>query len=246
MQLTCPSCGRKHRSEKYKGQFDIACPCGYSILLPDEEALAAESVAAVPAEIPAEVQELGFSAVPAAIEEEDQNLKLPVEAPVELPPASNEMTPPDELPHGMVYDPFELGPRTDASPVMAADPEPSLSEPHFEDSAAVASSQEVETPLQSLVSRTQVASLGQLLGPRFDLNISQLDLTAWKGVVAAVLKLIEERAWLKKWMEEHQISLEDLEVPSSLTGLPELVAVEIYIQVVQNGGGCEFQLSQET
>jgi len=38
VELICPSCGAKHRTEDYPGAFEILCACGYSILVPDVQA----------------------------------------------------------------------------------------------------------------------------------------------------------------------------------------------------------------
>src|SRR5687768_14620966 len=102
MDLSCPSCGVVHRTEDYPGAFEIQCSCGYSILVPDEQALA-EPALDVPSYDPS---------IPTAMEEEDAQMTIPAEdlspsEAIESLPGSNEMTPPDQLPEGMVYDPFE-------------------------------------------------------------------------------------------------------------------------------------------
>jgi hypothetical protein len=234
MQLTCPSCGRKHKSEKYKGQFDIACPCGYSILLPDEEALAAEINPPPSApELP-----VGMDAVPAALEEEDQKLLIESSTQEPLPAASVEMTPPEDLPTGMVYDPFELPKGPEAWTEQGLDPKPD--EGLF---AETESPQATESVIQSIVDRTQLASLGQLIGPEFDLSFGDLEEEPWRLILMDLQRLVDERPWLKRSLDEKKISLGDWSAPGELNAIPEVLAVELYLRVVQAGGRCEFKLS---
>src|SRR4051812_22049811 len=96
MELVCPSCGVKHRTEDHAGAFEILCVCGYSILVPDEEAMAL----AVPE--PSRLMPIPF-------EEAAEGLPPPAApASAESAPQSLDMTPSEQLPPGMVYDPFEL------------------------------------------------------------------------------------------------------------------------------------------
>ena len=65
MELRCPSCGVTHKSEDYAGAFEIQCSCGYAILLPDEKEVARD--------------EFNFNDMPAAMEVEDDELKISLE-----------------------------------------------------------------------------------------------------------------------------------------------------------------------
>ena len=134
MLISCPSCGVQYKSEDYGNDFEIQCSCGYALLLPDLEAFSkpqpntqyANSPPSALAESdPAEL--LNPSSTPDAAKDSANQIVHPLQG-------SLEMTPAEQLPEGMIYDPFELP--ADAS---SESPQPAATTPvgsPFEDADA--------------------------------------------------------------------------------------------------------------
>jgi hypothetical protein len=133
MELRCPSCGNKHQSEDYPEAFEIQCSCGYSLLVPE---IASEIQLA-----PQESQ--GFASAPGAVEAQDDAMKITMpnfvgEDPLlNIPKVDNALTPPEDLPEEMPYDPFELGQQSD-SPTLPAAPHSELPLPESSQEMAFA------------------------------------------------------------------------------------------------------------
>ncbi|MBP7843390.1 MAG: hypothetical protein KA116_01125, partial [Proteobacteria bacterium] len=103
MELRCPSCGNKHMTEDYPEAFEIQCSCGYSLLVPE-----------MASEILSPGLESGaFASLPGAIEAQDEAAKISIDKELmdplmNIPKVDDSLTPPEELPNEMPYDPFEL------------------------------------------------------------------------------------------------------------------------------------------
>ncbi len=246
MDLMCPSCARKHRVEDYPEAFEIPCPCGYSILVPDLKQLASQERTKVTVD----------PSVAVAVEEEDQ--KFLIEDPNILAggeaealaqsdvavEASLAMTAPDELPQGMVYDPFEL-PNVDnqnvpSDSVGQSEPEAQLSET----AGGLPYATNAPSHLQEVLVQTQLANMGQILGRSFDLELKNLQPEVLEWIRQRLLELIGQRAWLRAELENRGIELESSAPLNSLKRVPELVAIEIYLACVEAGGHCEYRLSK--
>ena len=274
MQLSCPSCGVQHKTEDYPQAFEINCVCGYSILVPDEAAILKSS------------EETRFdSAVPTSMEEEDKGIsfKLPEDR-VESGAVENveaqgvlSMTPPDQLPKGMVYDPFELpqiplppsdaasvgenppsgeglsvdasvetderGPLADASSEVTSDsldenaplsPQPVLQQ-------APQSHPPPASLAQTIVERSQLASMGQLLGRSYRLECLDLDREALTVIKNRCQKILHERPWLESETRRRGLNFEELADTPSINDVPEILAVEIYLACFEMGGRCRFE-----
>jgi hypothetical protein len=199
MELKCPSCGISHESNNYPGAFEINCNCGYAILIPDENI-----------------------AVSAALENEDGVIAVPLPA-EEIAPL--ELTPPDQLPHEMAYDSFELQPPEELVPQQAA--------PKLSPKAAPHSG-------QLLVERSVMATLGQMLGISYELKISGLDSEATQHLFDRAKNLLATRPWLANALRERGVSLNKPQMPLSLSNVPEILALELYLATFELGGSCEF------
>ena len=255
MELSCPSCGAKHRTEDHPGAFEILCVCGYSLLVPDEK-----SFAPVEPDPPPRT--------PTAMDAEDAALAVSP-PPAEEVPSPLEMTPPDQLPEGMVYDPFELqqqqvaAPSTDALPqafelpadAFNPDPAAGASPSGFESiQPSEASPQATEAPKtapaatpppgQSLVERVQLASMGHLLGHSFDISCEGLNRENLVLLAKRCSELTKRRPWLETELKKRNIELENLPENPSLKGVPEPVALEIYLTCFELGGTCSIRRSE--
>lgn len=217
MEVRCPSCGAQHRSEDYPGAFDILCGCGYLILNPDLEAAPAESQ-----EINFEGPPLvtGSSPIPVAVPSFDEaNLNLDMGGGTESFTAES-LTPPEQLPEGMLYDPTEVPEGTD---IFKPEKPAEIS--------------------QVFVERVQKASMGQILGPDYDLEISNLEQNSKLKAREKVQKFLQDHKWLREIMERRSFIIENLFQDDKLEQVPEALAVEIYTACLENGGKCTFQRS---
>jgi len=230
MELRCPSCGIVHRTEDYPGAFEINCVCGYSILVPDEKAFS------VPVDAPS-------SKVPTALEEEDNAISVKPEI-VESEEASlmapEGMTSPDQLPEGMAYDRFELASEDgSASGAFPAPPdEVAPASENFESPSEKASSQMTG---QAIVDRTLAANLGQLLGPSYRLALQGLSREQKNILARRCQDLAKARPWIALELERRGFKFEEMPDQSSLEGVPEVLAVEIYLGCFEMGGSCSFE-----
>jgi hypothetical protein len=258
MELTCPSCSSKHRTEDYPGAFEIQCACGYSILVPDEASLVAPP--------PDQEEDLGplpdFDGAPMAQEHHIDNAKVSL-APdddnplnVELMAAQAEddglafsslnLTAPENLPDGMPYDPFELqnqwkpeaGPATivpEATKVKAPKTAPATPAPKVTPAAP----KSVEA--QDIVNRIQMASIGYMHGALFDLELGDLPEPSLKKLSQHCTEVLDARPWLRAHVDKGFEKPEGLLKTKKLSAVPELLAVEIYLHCAQNAIRCDLR-----
>lgn len=258
MELSCPSCSVKHRTEDHVGAFEILCVCGYSILVPDEAAFAE------PAPPPSHA-----SRVPTTLDAEDSELAIPAPE-SDSTPAAFEMTPPEELPDGMVYDPFEvseMGVSTE-TPVPVASPTDNLAPPppetgglgfesivpdvSFEEPAAPVAAPKAKPTApaperaagQKIVERVQAASLGRLLGHSYGLRCEGLDRERLVEIAGRCEALVKARPWLESELRNRGLTLSALADDAKLANVPEVVALEVYLACYELGGTCSLERSQ--
>lgn len=255
MELSCPSCSVKHRTEDHVGAFEILCVCGYSILVPDEAAFAE------PAPVTSHA-----SRVPTTLDAEDSELAIPAPEP-EAAPAAFEMTPPEELPDGMVYDPFEvseMGAATE-TPAIVAPPTENFTPPtetaglgfesivpeaSFEAPAATPTKAPAAAPAapraavgQKIVERVQAASLGRLLGHSYELRCEGLDRERLVEIANRCEALVKARPWLESELRNRGLVLSALADDTKLANVPEVVALEVYLACYELGGTCSLERS---
>jgi hypothetical protein len=245
MQLRCPNCGIVHKTEDYPGAFEVNCVCGYSILVPDEKAFA------VPIETPS-------AKVPTALEEEDSALAVTPETPEAEPIVAENMTAPDELPQGMPYDPFELKEATGEiasapieMPAFESPPETPASTDEAADIPAdrpmgITQRAPEEAPQsqmtgQALVERSLSASLGQLLGPSYKIQIQGLSREKVVMLSKRCEELARARPWVTLELEKRGLRFEDWPEQPEMNNVPEILAVEIYLGCFELGGSCTFE-----
>lgn len=253
MELTCPSCGAKHRTEDHPGAFEIHCVCGYSILVPDEASfsLPVEEAAPAAAHSPGPAVEHSEPAVESVVAPEPE--PIAVNAPLE-------MTPPEQLPEGMVYDPFELAQAEAAqSGAVATEFTPNFEMPAESSDAdatatgtAPAESAPAAAPArpataaapasgQAIVERVQAASMGRLLGADYRLRCEGLERDALVQITQRCLKLLKQRPWLETEVRGRKIDLESFPDSPVLARVPELLAMEIYLACAELGGSCSLE-----
>jgi hypothetical protein len=224
MEVRCPSCSAQHRSEDYPGAFDILCGCGYLILNPE---LSSDS---------GSYNQVNFEGAPATSEDSKVLIQVqtaPTTEAIPPPPlteenlsfTSDQLTPPEELPSGMLYDPTEV-PMT--TPEEKEDPK--------------------ETPAksQAFVERVQSASIGQILGPDYDLEFSELEQQGRLKARERIQKFLQDHKWLLEIMERRSFIIENIFQNERIERVPEALAVEIYIACLENGGTCKFKRHDET
>lgn len=223
MEVRCPSCGAQHRSEDYPGAFDILCGCGYLILNPELDS-GSRSDDAPNFEGPPAVSV--SSVIPVAAESENNAVDF-------SPPSNDEganesfsienLTLPENLPEGMLYDPTEV-PQNTSTFSQILKPEAS----------------------QVFVERVQKASMGQILGADYDLEITHLQQEAKLKARERVERFLQDHKWLREIMERRSFIMDDLFQTERLLQVPEPLAVEIYTACLENGGKCSFTRSQLT
>ncbi|HVJ64045.1 MAG TPA: hypothetical protein VM901_02210 [Bdellovibrionota bacterium] len=264
MLITCPSCGKNHDSNKHKGAFEIDCDCGYSILIPDEEA-----IASVAEEGP------GFQAPPIALDEEDNQLAVNVGEGTNLATPEPEdqafaafdgaisMTPESDLPTGMVYDPDEaaaLGESKDAwSESREAEPkfldpfeQESLDEsPVAEESLSALEISAVDeaaerSPAQALLQRNQSAALGHLVGSVFDLSFAGRPEAELLKIAAKCEEVLKQNPWLRQLTVKENSRCEpaDFIERKKITRVPEVLALELFLYCFEIGGKCSFAAAE--
>jgi hypothetical protein len=258
MELTCPSCSSKHRTEDYPGAFEIQCACGYSILVPDEASLMAPT--------PQQEEDLGplpdFDGAPMAQEHYNDNAKVSLASDddnplnVELMAAQAQddgqafsalnLTAPENLPDGMPYDPFELQNqwKPEAGPVTIV-PEPT--QVKAPKAAPVVAPPPAPAPApktveaQHIVNRIQMASIGYMHGALFDLDLGELPETQLKKLSQHCTQVLDARPWLRAHVDKGFEKPETLLVKRKLSAVPELLAVEIYLHCAQNEIRCDLR-----
>lgn len=257
MEIKCPSCGAPHRTEDHPGAFEINCVCGYAILLPDER------------EFSVSAHQSADANVPIALEQEDAELLVKIDAPeenvgnIEGIDFAVDLTPPEELPKEMPYDPFEVGslgdvpafdnaPESDAEGMDFSLPTETPSEPAQESlSAATPTPDEkprsvppVAAPArrmtaQNVVDRAQTASMGQFLGSSYDIECQSLERNALVEISRRCEKILSKRPWLQTELRNRKIDLQSLVETSKIENLPEILAVEVYLAAYELGGSCQ-------
>lgn len=238
MDLKCPSCGNAHRSEDHPGAFEILCACGYSLLVPDEKAF---QVVIAEEDIPAAVDYSGGA--PSALEESDPKIEVPseTESITNATPSFEALTPPEELPAGMIYDPFEI--QNSLPTFDQSSPASDETHTHIPPSTPANSTRQ-EKPTapelsgQWIVERSQSAAMGQFLGNSYKLQLEGLSREALVEISERALQLLKGRPWLETELRRKNILLEKLPDLTELEGVPELVAVEIYLAAFELGGKC--------
>ncbi len=215
MLITCPSCGRSHDSARHRGAFEIDCDCGYSILIPDEDAMESASD-----DVP------GFQAPPIAMDEEDNRIAVDVgestNAISDLPAANPfapfdgaiDMTPESELPGGMIYDPDEADALAESKNTWSQNStvEESFLDPFVAESEDENPTKKIDvveelakefesSPAQRLVLQNQSASLGHLVGSYFDLNLSALNATQLTKMSSRCEELQKNNPWIKQLVQ---------------------------------------------
>ena len=284
MDLKCPSCGTSHQSDDYPGAFEIQCSCGYSILVPDEDDLNAPAP---------DMDEPDYSASPMAMSEYDDAHKIQIDEhtsplhSVEVDDSTSalNMTPPEELPEGMPYDPFELQDPTSASGSESDDPasefipegfpheevqdfgdsakfeanldftsnspeetdnEDTTSEDNSEESPVAEKPVEPapEVRAQDVAHKVQLASLGYLIGNKFNIELSEV---VDGELMANMLDRMEDQLALHPWLKEHfkhnRKDFEKIVATKTLPNIPELIALEIYLFCLEQNLSCRIQTS---
>jgi hypothetical protein len=240
MELVCPSCSTVHRTEEHPNAFEIQCVCGYSILVPDESALAL----AIEPEMNAPASADEVSVISPSLGDHGS---LQAE-----PEAQLNLTPTEQLPEGMVYDPFEL---PDSQPLIqdefsdlekssesgATETSPLTSEPL---TSLTATQRSIVALGQPLVDRTQAASLGQLIGSSYSVQVSELDRANMESLIERLKNLAALRPWLQGELNQRHIVWADFLRDSTLNNVPELIAMEIYLGAFELGGHCTVQRIQ--
>jgi hypothetical protein len=90
-------------TEDYPEAFEIQCSCGYSLLVPE---MASEILSPG-------LESEAFASLPGAVEAQDEAAKISIDKELmdplmNIPKVDDSLTPPEELPNEMPYDPFEL------------------------------------------------------------------------------------------------------------------------------------------
>jgi len=241
MELSCPSCGAKHNTEDYPGAFEIACTCGYSLLVPDEKAYLAQTQGAAPSLAPP------TSALPTSAEEADRETLLKVESLIVpgVEPDSTGMS--GELPSGMIYDAFEF-PSGDVAvetnpftPSFHSPPGEAAGLPPSEPVSA-STPRPVAQPMQETVERVVRGQLGQILGRTFSLEMMDLSVDARETLVKRVSRFLDLRPWLRVELATQGFEVERLNKENQFNRIPEVLAVEIYLCVYELGGRCRSHL----
>lgn len=250
MEIKCPSCGTPHRSEDHPGAFEINCVCGYAILLPDER------------EFSIGVQQKPDASVPIALEQEDADLLVKIDAPsediaqIEGIDFAVDLTPPEELPKEMPYDPFEVGnlgeipafdnaPAADVGgmdfslPTTEATPEAPAAESPTPQAAPTPVAPPRRMTAQNIVDRAQTASMGQFLGSSYDLECRSLERGSLVEISKRCEKILLKRPWLQTELRNRKIDLQTLVDTSKIENLPEILAVEVYLAAYELGGSCQ-------
>jgi len=243
MLLSCPSCQAQYESAEYINAFEINCVCGYSILVPQEF---------VEATAPHSKQKIAFdAAVPTAMDAEDEGLLIRPEGLDALDPEKKisesgggvlDMTAPEDLPGGLVYDPFEL-PNVPA--VQSSDASDfSLGNVDVFTAQNSKKSDVVVSKSQILVTRSQLASMGNFLGSNFEIRLEDLKTEDLQKILQRLRRILGDRPWLESELRRRKINLEDLAVGKTVTQIPEVLAMEVYLMAFEYGGRCSLLSSE--
>lgn len=267
MELKCPSCGTAHQSDDYPGAFEIQCSCGYSILVPDEDALNAP---------PPEAEVPNYDDSPMAQSEYDEAHKIPLNEDDEISAvitveetqnlSSLSMTDPEKLPDEMPYDPFEvqdnfepshenLNTGFDAEGFEEKPEDDSNSETLSDDDALLQADSdsvtdsvpaEIATPVtaQDVAEKIQLASLGYLLGSKFTVKVpGDLSTELVTGLLDCTDDQLLKHPWLKEHFSHTRSDLEKIIKATKIQAVPELLALEIYLYCLSHEIDCSINAS---
>ena len=217
MEISCPSCSRKHQSEEHADEFEFTCECGYSILMPSENALNPEAEQ----EPSISTQDQLFG-IPGLGEEGEISQIL-------NPTTFESLTPPEQLPEGMTYDPFEVQNvvLTPAEPLLISEPQ------------AQAHAAPLEPKSQTIIEKSVRSSLGQILGTSFNIRIHGLSAEDFEKFKIKASEFCQFRPWLGDEVKKGNIFLEKMSPNLWISNLPEALAIELYLKTLEFGGSCE-------
>lgn len=225
MLIKCPSCSLSHNTEDHPGAFEILCSCGYSILVPDEAKLSEPVIAEI------------SPSTPIAMEVEDENNKIafPSDENVNLVPEivieeSFELTPPEQLPQEMPYDPYEVQQQNVVS--LANEVQEQETETNHE----------LDTKsFQNIVDRSVASHMGQWVGNKFRLK-AKVQPSQLVILKKQCLKLLDDQAWLYNEVKKSGIDIQVLEENFDISEVPEILALEIYLIILELGGECQIEV----
>ena len=235
MDFPCPSCGRSHRTEDHKDDFEFECQCGYVIIKPNEAQMNADATMSWGEQPAAADKSISrWNDLEAGLDSAMNNISEATSPGLQfdekfsgasIPALDQLMSSPSQLPDAMPYDRFELDQQEHTA--LAQD-------------VSSAQAEETKQTGQKIVSRLQMASVEQYLGPDFDLILEDMDEQKIKTLQQFCLELIRDRPWLEMELEQRSLSLRKIESWSQLKRVPEVLAVEIYIRTYVLGGRCKF------
>jgi hypothetical protein len=259
-KIKCPSCANEHDLNDYPGAFEIPCSCGYSILVPDVNAFLERD----------EGEETRFeNRVPTSMEAEDEAEKIKIEPKFEAdlafevsPEMENEalkgsaaLTPSEKLPAEMAYDPFEVENLGSPDAETQEEINSSDSMENREESSGqteylkISESSETsthpeptQTVLENIVLRNQLGSFGQLLGPDYKISIEGLSRELKVELIHKTEELLSERPWLDEEIRKRKIRIDSLVEVDELSAVPEILCVEVYLNVLELGGTAKVSL----
>lgn len=231
MEVYCPSCRSLHRSEDYPGAFDILCGCGYLILNPDIGESGDPNYNEINFEGPPAVAETSVKDLIKVYKPEDELDLALQETPHDPIFSAENLTPPEDLPEGMLYDPGEIPHEPNSALPESFD----LSQPE-----AINSTKAESTISRIFVERVQRASIGQILGPDYDLEFSDLSPDAKMRARERIDKFLQDHKWLREEVERRSFVINDAFQTEKVSSVPEALAVEMYIACLENGGRCLF------
>ncbi len=242
-KIKCPSCQNVHDLNDYPGAFEIPCSCGYSILVPDVDAFLEKD----------EGEETRYeSRVPTAMDAEDEAVKVPVEvpgaqdlsfevsptAPDEVMEGVQSMTPPEKLPEEMAYDPFEIAQLETEQEGLSAEPMEELSvEPDNVQQSVVTVQNSSEADV--VIQKNMLGQFGQLAGPDYSMMIKGLNREQRIELMHSVEELTRGRPWLDEELRKRKFRMESLVEQENIDAIPEILAVEIFLSVLELGGDAE-------
>jgi DNA-directed RNA polymerase subunit RPC12/RpoP len=242
MELSCPSCGNKYLTEDYPETFEIQCSCGYSILVPE---MASEIHSPSP-------DDKNFNSLAGAVEAQDEAMKISLnpndlaDPLLNIPKLDESLTPSTELPNEMPYDPYEVNnlesnnrEKTLANFDLSVNDAPTAEDFSNENNLI---KEENLSPTQKIIQRAQVASIGQLIGLSYNLQIQNLDSNQIKEIYKKCEILLETRPWLMNELKKRNINLKDALEKKELEQIPEMLALEIFMASFELGGSCTFSV----
>jgi hypothetical protein len=248
MEISCPSCGLKHKTDDYPGAFEIPCSCGYTLLVPDSQSEDMSPDSLDPAEP-------FFNAPPLSFETQDEPLQKKVP---DLHPddedflRSTELTPPENLPKEMPYDPHELSDeinldRYDQEDTAEGEHRPEVAGSSGNELLKELDRNPVTPPPHSdqiqkhLLNRLQTASMGRFLGSSYDLEIMNLAPEKIIELQALIESFLTNQAWVAEELARREIKITGMIQKKRIENVPEGLAVEIYLRTFELGGICRFE-----